>query len=47
MKARGNLSENPKAYIFVMDHEHRRRVKIWGKARVIEDDPALTDSLMP
>jgi uncharacterized protein len=43
----GNLSENRKAYIFVMDYEHRRRVKIWGEARVIEDDPALMDSLMP
>src|SRR3954465_1569251 len=43
----GNLSENPHAYIFVMDYAHRRRVKIWGTARVIEDDPALTASLMP
>lgn len=43
----GNLSENPRAYIFVMDYVHRRRVKIWGKARVVEDDAALTQSLMP
>ncbi|MCJ9705320.1 MULTISPECIES: pyridoxamine 5'-phosphate oxidase family protein [unclassified Bradyrhizobium] len=43
----GNLSDNPKAYIFVMDYAHRRRVKIWGEARVIEDDEALTTSLMP
>jgi uncharacterized protein len=43
----GNLSENPKAYIFVMDYAHRRRVKIWGEARVVEDDPALLASLMP
>jgi len=43
----GNLSENPKAYMFVMDYAHRRRVKIWGEARVIEDDPALLQSLMP
>lgn len=43
----GNLSENPKAYIFVMDYAHRRRVKIWGEARVVEDDEALTSSLMP
>jgi uncharacterized protein len=43
----GNLSENPKAYIFVMDYAHRRRVKIWGEARVIDDDPALLKSLMP
>lgn len=43
----GNLSENPRAYIFVMDYAHRRRVKIWGEARVVEDDAALTHSLMP
>ena len=39
----GNLSENPKANIFVMDYAHRRRVKLWGEARVVEDDPALTE----
>ena len=43
----GNLSENPKAYMFVMDYAHRRRVKIWGEARVVEDDSALTQSMMP
>jgi predicted pyridoxine 5'-phosphate oxidase superfamily flavin-nucleotide-binding protein len=43
----GNLTENPKANIFVMDYAHRRRVKIWGEARVVEDDPALLKSLMP
>jgi predicted pyridoxine 5'-phosphate oxidase superfamily flavin-nucleotide-binding protein len=43
----GNLSENPKAYIFVMDYAHRRRVKIWGEARGVNDDPALLQSLMP
>jgi uncharacterized protein len=45
--SQGNLSENPKAHIFIMDYAHRRRVKIWGEARVIEDDPALLESLMP
>ena len=43
----GNLSENPKAYIFLMDYAHRRRVKIWGEARIVDDDPALLQSLMP
>jgi uncharacterized protein len=43
----GNLSENPKAHIFIMDYAHRRRVKLWGEARVVDDDPALTQSLMP
>jgi uncharacterized protein len=43
----GNLTENPKAHIFLMDYAHRRRVKLWGEARVVEDDPALLQSLMP
>ena len=43
----GNLSENPKAHIFLMDYAHRRRIKIWGEARVVEDDPELLKSLMP
>ena len=43
----GNLVENPQAHIFVMDYAHRRRVKIWGEARVVEDDPTLTQSLTP
>jgi predicted pyridoxine 5'-phosphate oxidase superfamily flavin-nucleotide-binding protein len=43
----GNLSENPKAHIFLMDYAHRRRVKIWGEARVVDDDPSLLKSLMP
>lgn len=43
----GNLSENPRAHIFVMNYAYRQRVKIWGEARVLEDDPALMRSLMP
>jgi uncharacterized protein len=43
----GNLTENAKAYIFIMDYAHRRRVKLWGEARVIEDDTALLQALMP
>jgi predicted pyridoxine 5'-phosphate oxidase superfamily flavin-nucleotide-binding protein len=43
----GNLSENPKTHIFVMDYAHRQRVKIWGEARIVEDDAALLQSLMP
>lgn len=30
----GNLKDNPKAFLFVMDYAHRRRLKIWGEARV-------------
>ncbi|MGE0715463.1 MAG: pyridoxamine 5'-phosphate oxidase family protein [Alphaproteobacteria bacterium] len=43
----GNLSENPRAMLFVMDYEQKRRVKIWGRARIVEDDPALVARLFP
>lgn len=43
----GNLDENPRAMIFLMDYRVRRRVKIWGTARVVESDPALIARLMP
>jgi hypothetical protein len=43
----GNLSENPEAYIFLMDYANRRRIKLWGEARVVNDDRALMRSLMP
>lgn len=43
----GNLAENPKAFIFLMDYAHRQRIKIWGTARVIEGDVALEQQLMP
>jgi predicted pyridoxine 5'-phosphate oxidase superfamily flavin-nucleotide-binding protein len=41
----GNLSENPKAFIFLMDYAHSRRIKLWGTARVVEGDQALLDRL--
>jgi predicted pyridoxine 5'-phosphate oxidase superfamily flavin-nucleotide-binding protein len=41
----GNLSENPKAFLFLIDYANQRRVKVWGTARVVEDDPALLDRL--
>lgn len=41
----GNLAENPKAFIFLMDYARSRRIKVWGNARVAEDDPALLDRL--
>ena len=41
----GNLSENNKAYIFLMDYPNKRRIKIWGTAEVILDDPKLMESL--
>ena len=43
----GNLAENPKAQLFLIDYARRRRVKIWGEARVVEGDEELTAQLMP
>lgn len=43
----GNLAENAKAILFLIDYATQQRVKIWGEARVVEDDPALVASLMP
>lgn len=42
----GNLSENPRAFIFLMDYVNRRRIKIWGRAEVVDDDPALLERLV-
>lgn len=43
----GNLSENAQVMLFLIDYETKQRVKIWGEARVVEDDPALVARLMP
>jgi predicted pyridoxine 5'-phosphate oxidase superfamily flavin-nucleotide-binding protein len=43
----GNLSENPRAFIFLMDYGRLRRIKLWGTARVVTGDPALTGRLFP
>jgi predicted pyridoxine 5'-phosphate oxidase superfamily flavin-nucleotide-binding protein len=42
----GNLSENDRAFLFLMDYENAVRVKLWGRARVVEDDPALLAKLV-
>ncbi len=42
----GNLSENDQASIFLMDYPNRRRIKLWGRARVVEDDPELLARLV-
>lgn len=43
----GNLAENPRAFLFLMDYARRRRTKIWGRARIVEGDAALLERLMP
>jgi hypothetical protein len=41
----GNLSENDQAYLFLTDYTAQARVKLWGRARIVEDDPALLERL--
>jgi predicted pyridoxine 5'-phosphate oxidase superfamily flavin-nucleotide-binding protein len=41
----GNLSENPQAFIFLMDYAHSRRVKLWGQAIAVESNPTLMRQL--
>lgn len=41
----GNLSENSKAFIFLMDYANSQRIKLWGNARLVEDDPTLLEQL--
>jgi uncharacterized protein len=41
-----NLADNDRAYLFLLDFAARRRIKIWGRARVVEDDPALLARLV-
>lgn len=43
----GNLADNPKAHLFLIDYARRRRIKVWGEARVVEDDPELINKLTP
>jgi predicted pyridoxine 5'-phosphate oxidase superfamily flavin-nucleotide-binding protein len=42
----GNLADNPKTHLFLIDYERRQRVKIWGTARVVEGDAELIAKLM-
>ena len=43
----GNLADNPRAMLFLMDYTQRKRVKIWGTARAVEDEPELIAKLFP
>ncbi len=43
----GNLAENPRAFIFLMDYAARQRIKLWGTAEVIENDDELIAALFP
>ena len=41
----GNLSANNKAFLFLMDYRHRKRIKIWGTAKYVENDSELIERL--
>lgn len=41
----GNLSGHDKAFLFLMDYRHRKRIKIWGRAELIEEDASLIKQL--
>lgn len=43
----GNLAENDRVHLFLMDYAHRQRVKIWGQARTVVPDAELVARLMP
>ncbi len=45
--SQGNLAENPKAHLFLIDYAHAQRIKIWGTARIVEGDADLMTRLMP
>lgn len=40
-----NLSENDRAFPFLLDPARRQRIKVRSRARVVENDPALVESL--
>jgi len=42
----GNLQENRRAYLFLIDYTNRRRLKIWGEAQVVDGDMALMETLI-
>ena len=42
----GNLDENHKAFIFLIDYPNRRRIKIWGTAKIVEGQDAWLEQLV-
>ncbi len=43
----GNLADNPRACLFLIDYARRERIKLWGEARIVEGDAGLMAKLMP
>jgi predicted pyridoxine 5'-phosphate oxidase superfamily flavin-nucleotide-binding protein len=40
-----NLSENDRAFLFMLDPARKQRIKLWGRARIVENDAALVEKL--
>ena len=45
--SQGNLQDNPRTFLFMIDFVNRQRIKFWGHSEIIEDDPDLLEKLMP
>jgi len=43
----GNIQQNTKAHVFLMDYAHRRRIKIWGELSAVENDAELKARMKP
>jgi uncharacterized protein len=41
----GNLAENDRVILFLIDYAARTRLKVWGRAHVVEDDPVLLEQV--
>lgn len=42
----GHLRENDRAHIFILHFATQQRVKLWGRARIVEDDTELMERLV-
>jgi predicted pyridoxine 5'-phosphate oxidase superfamily flavin-nucleotide-binding protein len=42
----GNLNENDRAFIFLMDYPNRQRIKIWGHAEYVEGDSEVLQQVV-
>ena len=45
--SQGNLQDNPRTFLFMIDFVNRQRIKFCGHSEIIEDDPDLLEKLMP
>lgn len=42
----GNLADNDRIFLFLMDYAHRHRLKIWGRAEVVDNNAKLLSQLV-